>query len=49
MSREELEHRIEENALAICWSLVGLAVAARIGLELMWRAIDRATTTGGAK
>ena len=45
----DLRYRLEANALAVCLSVAGLAVAARIGLEVLWRSIDRATTTGGAK
>lgn len=49
MNAEAIRFRLEANALAACLSLVGLAVAARIGLELLWRSIDRATTSGGAR
>lgn len=49
MTRERLAYVFRADSYAVCLSIVGLAVAARIALEVGFRTIDRATTLGGPR
>jgi hypothetical protein len=49
VTAERLAYIFRADSYAVWLSLVGLAVAARIAMEIAWRHIDRATTLGGQR
>jgi hypothetical protein len=49
VTAERLAYIFRADSYAVWLTICGLAVAARIAMEITWRHIDRATTLGGVR